>query len=95
MNLKPLSDNIIVKSVELKNPTKNSIILTASAKEKSQIFQVIAVGPGKTQAGNTDPILVEPGDKVITSQYAGTEVKINDDIYTILNYRDVLAVVEE
>ena len=72
----------------------SGIILTGSAKEKPQISEVIAVGPGGMVDGKEVVITVKPGDKVISSQYAGTEVKIDGAEYTIVRQSDVLAIVE-
>lgn len=94
MTLKPLSDRIVLKKVEVEETTKSGIILTGSAKEKPQISEVIAVGPGGMVDGKEVVITVKPGDKVISSQYAGTEVKIDGAEYTIVRQSDVLAIVE-
>ena len=94
MTLKPLSDRIVLKKVEVEETTKSGIILTGSAKEKPQISEVIAVGPGGMVEGKEVVITVKPGDKVISSQYAGTEVKIDGAEYTIVRQSDVLAIVE-
>lgn len=94
MTLKPLSDRIVLKKVEVEETTKSGIILTGSAKEKPQISEVIAVGPGGMVDGKEVVITVKPGDKVISSQYAGTEVKIDGTEYTIVRQSDVLAIVE-
>ena len=84
----------MLKKVEVEETTKSGIILTGSAKEKPQISEVIAVGPGGMVDGKEVVITVKPGDKVISSQYAGTEVKIDGAEYTIVRQSDVLAIVE-
>lgn len=95
MKLKPLADRVVVTMVEAEETTKSGIILTASAQEKPQIAQVVAVGPGEIgEDGNTKPMNVKVGDKVITSKYSGTEVKIDGVEYTILKQGDILAIVE-
>ena len=95
MKLQPLSDRVVVKMVEAEETTKSGIILTASAQEKPQIAQVVAVGPGElSEDGKTKPMNVKVGDKVIMSKYSGTEVKIDGTEYTILKQGDILAIVE-
>ena len=75
MKLKPLADRVVVKMVEAEETTKSGIILTASAKEKPQIAEIIAVGPGGVVDGKEVKMYVNVGDKVITGTYAGTKVK--------------------
>lgn len=95
MTLKPLSDRVVVKMVEAEETTKSGIILTASAKEKPQIAEVVAVGPGEFgEDGKLKPMNVKIGDKVIAGKYSGTEVKIDGTDYTILKQGDILAIVE-
>ncbi|MBR2879244.1 MAG: co-chaperone GroES, partial [Oscillospiraceae bacterium] len=77
MKLIPLADRVIVKQVEAEETTKGGIILSSAAQEKPQIFEVIAVGPGGFVDGNEVEMTVEPGDKVITGKYSGTQVKID------------------
>lgn len=94
MTLKPLADRIVLKSVEAEETTKSGIILTGSAKEKPQMSEVVAVGPGGSVDGKEITMYVKPGDKVIFSKYAGTEVKLDGNEYIIVRQSDVLAVVE-
>jgi len=94
MNIKPLGDRVVIKMVEAEETTKSGIILTGSAKEKPQVAQVVAVGPGKIKDGETIKMEVKVGDKVLTSKYAGTEVKMDGTEYTILSQDDILAIVE-
>ena len=96
MKLKPLYDRVVVKTVEAEETTKGGIILTASAKEKPQVAEVIAVGDGNPNDGSKEAVAVKVkvGDKVIVSKYAGTEVKIDGDELTIVNMGDILAIVE-
>ena len=94
MNLKPLSDRVVVKLVEEEETTKGGIILAPSAKEKPQIAEVIAVGPGGIVDGKEVTMTVKVGDKVITSKYSGTEVKMDGVEYTIVRQGDILAIVE-
>jgi len=94
MKLKPLSDRVVIKMVEAEETTKSGIILTGSAKEKPQIAQVVAVGPGGNVDGKEITMYVKPGDKVITSKYSGTEVKFDGEEYIVVRQNDILAIVE-
>ena len=94
MKLKPLADRVIIKMVEAEETTKSGIILTGAAKEKPEVAEVIEVGPGGMVDGNQIDMYVKVGDKVITSKYSGTEVKIDGEEYTIVRQSDILAVVE-
>lgn len=95
MNIKPLADRVVIKMTEAEEKTSGGIILAGSAKEKPQIAEVVAVGTGKVNdSGETVPMTVKVGDKVLTSKYSGTEVKIDGVEYTILKQDDILAVVE-
>ncbi len=94
MKLIPLADRVIIKAVEVQEKTKSGIILSTANKEKPEVFEVVAVGPGGMVDGVEVEMNVEPGDKVITSKYSGTEVKIDDESYTIVRQADILAIVE-
>ena len=94
MNIKHLADRVVIKMTEAEETTKSGIILTAGAKEKPQIAEVVAVGPGATENGNLIPMEVKVGDKILVSKYSGTEVKVDGVEYTILKQSDVLAIVE-
>lgn len=94
MNIKPLADRVVIKMVEAEETTKSGIILTASAKEKPQVAEVIEVGPGGMVDGKEVVMTVKKGDRVITSKYSGTEVKIGDTEYIIVKQSDILAIVE-
>ena len=94
MTIKPLADRVVIKMVEAEETTKSGIILAGSAKEKPQVAEIVAVGPGGIVDGNEVEMYVKVGDKVIASKYAGTEVKIDGEEYTILSQNDVLAIVE-
>lgn len=94
MKLVPLADRVILKQVEAEETTKGGIILTSSAQEKPQVFEVIAVGPGGVVDGHEVEMNVEVGDKVITGKYSGTQVKIDGTEYTIVRQSDILAIVE-
>ena len=94
MKLKPLADRVVVKSLESEETTKSGIILAGSAKEKPQIAEVIAVGPGGNVDGKDVTMLVKVGDQVICSKYSGTEVKLDGVVYNVVRQSDILAVVE-
>ena len=94
MKLKPLADRVVVKMTEIEETTSSGIILAASAQEKPQIAEVVAVGPGGLVDGKEVKMYVKKGDKVITSKYFGTEVKLNKEEYTIVRQSDILAIVE-
>ncbi len=94
MLLKPLADNVVIKSCKVEETTKSGIVLTSASKEKPQIAEVVAVGPGGIVDGNEVKMTVKPGDKVVAAKYSGTEIKIDDTEYTILHIADILAIVE-
>ena len=95
MTIKPLADRVVLKSVEAEEKTKTGILLTASAQEKPQIAEVVAIGPGaRDDKGEIIPMEVSVGDKVIAAKYAGTEVKFDGVEYTIVKQSDILAVVK-
>ena len=94
MTIKPLADRVVLKLVAAEEKTKSGLILTASAQEKPQIAEVVAVGPGGLIDGNEVKMIVNVGDKVITSKYAGTEVKADGVEYIIVKQSDILAIVE-
>lgn len=94
MTLKPLADRVVIKLVEIEETTNSGIILAPSAQEKPQVAEVIAVGPGGIVDGKEVEMYVKVGDKVITGKYAGTEVKLNKEEYTIVRQSDILAIVE-
>ena len=94
MKLKPLGDRVVLKMVESEETTKSGIILTGSAKEKPQVAEIVEVGPGGMVDGNEVAMYVKKGDRVLTSKYAGTEVKLDGVEYTILRQADILAIVE-
>lgn len=94
MNIKPLADNVVIKATEAEETTKSGIVLTSAAKEKPQIAEVVAVGPGGLVDGKEVTMTIKVGDKVIAAKYSGTEIKVDGEEYTILRQNDILAVVE-
>ena len=94
MKIKPLADRVVIKMVEAEETTKGGIILTSAAKEKPQVATVVAVGPGGLVDGKEVEMIVKVGDKVLTSKYSGTEVKVDGEECTIVRQNDILAIVE-
>ena len=94
MRIKPLADRVVIKMVEAEEETKSGIVLPGSAKEQPQMAEVVEVGPGGMVEGKEIKMEVKVGDKVLFSKYAGTEVKLDKEEYTILKQSDILAVVE-
>ena len=92
--IKPLADRVLIKMKEGEETTKSGIILSAASKEKPQIAEVIAVGPGGNVEGNNIEMHVKAGDNVIVSKYAGTEVKYESEEYLIVKQADILAIVD-
>ncbi len=92
--LKPLGDRVVVKMCEAEETTKSGIILSSGSKEKPQIAEVIAVGPGGKVDGETVEMQVKKGDKVVLNKYAGTEIKYEGEDYIIVRQSDILALAE-
>ncbi len=94
MNLKPLADNVVLKSVAAEETTKSGIVLASTVKEKPQIAEVLAVGPGGIIDGKEVKMYLKAGDKVVFTKYSGTEIKLDSQEYIIIRQSDVLAIVE-
>ena len=94
MNIKPLGDRVVIKRLEAEEKTKSGIVLPGSAKEQPQMAEVVEVGPGGVVDGKEIKMELKVGDKVLFSKYAGTEVKLDGQEFTILRQSDILAVVE-
>ena len=94
MNVKPLGDRVVIKNVEIEETTKSGILLTGAAKEKPQMAEVLAVGPGGVVDGKEIVMYLEPGQKVLYTKYSGTEVKLDGEEYIILRQSDILAIVD-
>ena len=94
MNIKPLADRVVIKMLEAEETTKSGITLAGTAKEKPQVAEVVAVGPGGVVDGKEVKMELTVGDKVIMSKYAGTEVKLDGEEYIILRQSDVLAKID-
>lgn len=94
MKIRPLGDRVVIKNVEAEETTKSGLLLAGASKEKPQMAEVLAVGPGGNVDGKDVVMSVEPGQKVIYSKYAGTECKVDGEEYIIVRQSDILAVVE-
>ena len=94
MKLRPLCDRVVIRQLEAEETTKSGIVLPGTAKEKPQQAEVVSVGPGGLVDGKEVKMEVKPGDKVIYSKYAGTEVKLEEEEFIIVRQSDILAVVE-
>ncbi len=89
-----MGDRVIIKMMEAEEKTKSGLILTGSAKEKPEMAEIVEVGPGGMVDGKEVKMTVKKGQKVITSKYSGTEVKVDGEEYTIVRQGDILAIVE-
>ncbi len=96
MNIKPLSDHILIEPIKEEEKTKSGIFLPETAeKEKPEQGMVIAVGQGKkTDDGKIVPVSVKVGDKVLFTKYGPTEIKVEGTEYLIASESDILAVIE-
>jgi len=94
MKLNPLCDRVVLRQLEAEETTKSGIVLPGAAQEKPQQAEVVAVGPGGVVDGKEIKMEVKPGDKVIYSKYAGTEVKLEDEEFIIVKQNDILAIVQ-
>lgn len=95
MKVKPLGDRVVIKRLEAEETTKSGIVLPGAAKEKPQLAEVIAVGPGGVVDGKEVKMEVKVGDKVFFSKYSGTEVKIDGEELLIVKQDDILGIVED
>ena len=94
MKINPLGDRVVLQKKEAEETTKSGIVLPDSAKETPNEFTVVAVGPGKYTDGSLQPVSVKEGDTVVCSSYAGTQIRIGDDEYSIVSEGDIGAKVE-
>ena len=95
MNIKPLFDRVVIKNVETEEVTRGGIVLPGSAKEKPQMAEVLAVGPGGMVDGKEVAMTVKKGNRVLVGKYTGTTVKVDGEEYSIVRQGDILAIVEE
>lgn len=94
MKIKPLFDKVVIKFVEAEETTKGGLLLASSAKEKPEIAEVIAVGPGGVVDSKEVKMCLQIGQKVITGKYSGTTVKLDGEEYVIVKQSDILGIVE-
>lgn len=94
MKLRPLGDKVVLKMAQAEETTKSGIILAGAAKEKPQFAYVVEVGPGGIVDGKEVKMVVKSGDKVITSKYSGTEIKLEDEEYLVVRQNDILCIVD-
>lgn len=94
MAIKPLFDKVVIKAIETNETTASGIVLPGTAKEKPQLAEVLAVGPGGLIDGKEVTMQVKVGDKVLYSKYAGSEFKIDGNEVVIVRQADILAIVE-
>ena len=95
MTIKPLADNVVIRATAAEETTKSGIVLTSASKEKPQIAEVVAVGPGGIVDGNEVKMEIKVGDKVLCSQYSGSDFKVDGKEFTIIKQSDILAVLED
>ena len=94
MKIMPLGDRVVIQNVGAEEQTKGGLYLATTAKEKPQMAVVLAVGPGGNVDGKEITMHVKEGQTVISSKYAGTEVKLDGEEYILVRQSDILAVVE-
>lgn len=94
MKLVPLADRVVLQAVEAEETTASGIILSTASKEQPEVFVVISAGPGGLVDGKEVKMAVKAGDKVVVGKYAGTEVKLEGETYSIVRQNDILAIVE-
>ena len=94
MNIKPLADNVVLKLAEAEETTKSGIVLASTVKEKPQLAEVIAVGPGGMINGNEVKMYVNVGEKVVFNKFSATEIKLDGQEFLIIRQGDILAVIE-
>ncbi len=94
MKLVPLGDRVVLKKIIAEETTKSGIVLPGSEKEKPQMAEVVAVGPGGVVDGKTVTMEVQPGDQVVYAKYAGTEIEVEDEKYMIIKQDDILAILK-
>ena len=95
MKLVPIADKVILKGVEAEEKTKSGIVIPGQAKEKPMQGEIVAVGPGGMVNGNEVEMVVKVGQQVVFSQYAGNNVKLDDEEFVIIRQSDIMAIIEE
>ena len=95
MKLKPLADRVVLKQLQAEEKTKSGLFIATSAQEKPEMYEVIEVGPGGIVDGKEVVMSVKAGDKVLVGKYTGTNVKVEDQEFSIVRQGDILAIVED
>jgi chaperonin GroES len=96
MQVKPLSDRVLLRRIEAQEEVRGGIIIPDTAKEKPQEAEVVAVGDGKLdENGKRQPMTVAKGDRVLIGKYTGQDIKINDEEHTIVREDEILAIIEK
>ena len=95
MKLKPLADRVVLKQLQAEEKTKSGLFLATSAQEKPEMYEVVEVGPGGMVDGKEVAMTVKKGNKVLVGKYTGTNVKVEDEEYSIVRQGDILAIVED
>lgn len=94
-HIQPLFDNVLIKPLEAEQKTASGIVLPDTAKEKPQMGEIMAVGPGAaSDDGKVNTMVVKPGDKVIYKKWGGNEVKVATEEWIILEQKDIMAIVK-
>ena len=94
MKLVPLGDRVVLKKVIAEETTKSGIVLPGAEKEKPQMAEIVAVGPGGVVDGKEVKMEVQPGDQVVYAKYAGTEIEVEEEKYMIIKQDDILAILK-
>ena len=95
MKLKPLADRVVLKQLQAEEKTKSGLFIASAAQEKPEMYEVIEVGPGGMVDGKEVAMAVKKGDKVLVGKYTGTNVKVEEQEYSIVRQGDILAIVED
>jgi len=95
LSIQPLADRVVIKPSEPESQRPSGIYVAETAKEKPQKGTILAVGPGKWEDGQVEPMTVQPGDTVLFAKYAGTEIRIDDQDVLIMSQKDILATIAE
>jgi chaperonin GroES len=94
LQIQPLADRVVVRPAEAESQRPSGIYVAETAKEKPQKGTIVAVGPGKWEDGQVEPMNVQVGDTVLFAKYAGTEIRIDDEDVLIMSQKDILAKID-
>ena len=96
MNIRPLHDRVIVRRMEEERTSAGGIVLPDSATEKPVQGEIVAAGNGKVLSnGESRPLDVKVGDRVLFGKYSGNEVKIGDEDLLVMREEDIMGVIED